>query len=343
MQPLNSDLQSDARPDNDSGWQILIVAEEEDQERLDAFLVRHFPKFSRVKLQRAIASQNVLLENKKAKSSVRIKTGQEVRFLPPEPEPEGSIPEDIPLEILFEDDYLVAINKPPFMVVHPAKGHWSGTMTAALAFHFKQLSSVGGPTRPGIVHRLDRDTSGVILVAKTDQAHVALSSQFEKRTVEKEYFTIVSPAPDHDRDVVDKPIGQHPYQREKKAIRAEHSSSRAASTFYEVIERFKGFATVRVKPKTGRTHQIRVHMAHIGTGVLCDKLYSGRARLTLGDLTRKKSDDQLLLDRQALHALRIKFAHPHTGEQVEIEAPLPDDIQATIAAIREHRGLDAKH
>lgn len=321
----------------DDGWQLLIVADEEDQERVDSFLVRHFSKFSRVKLQRAIASKNVLINDTPVKSSTRIKPGQQVRFLPPLPEPEGSIPEDIPLDILFEDEHLVAINKPALMVVHPAKGHWSGTLTAALSFHFQQLSSVGGPTRPGIVHRLDRDTSGVILVAKTDQAHIALSTQFENRTVEKEYFAVVSPAPDHDRDLIDKPIGAHPYQRDKKAIREGHATSRQASSFYEVIERFQGFASVRVKPKTGRTHQIRVHLAHIGCPVMCDRLYSGRARLVLKDLTRRDGDDEILLERQALHAYRIKFLHPMTEKAIEIVAPLPPDIVRTVAAIRIHR------
>ena len=319
----------------------MTVDKSEQNERLDAFLVRHFSNFSRVKLQRAIASEHVLLNDKKAKSSTRLQSGQLVRFLPPTPDPEGSIPEDIPLDILFEDEHMVAINKPPAMVVHPAKGHWSGTLTAGLAFHFKQLSSIGGPTRPGIVHRLDRDTSGVILVAKTDQAHSALSSQFENRTVAKEYLAIVSPAPDRDRDVIDKPIGAHPYQREKKAIREGHSTSRNAYSQYEVLERFAGFAIVLVKPKTGRTHQIRVHLAHIGTPVLCDRLYSGRAKLSMGELVRGKPnqglEDSILLDRQALHARRISFAHPETGEAMEIEAPVPADIKRTVDALKLHR------
>lgn len=320
-------------------WQTLTVSEEEHLERLDAFLVRHFPKFSRVKLQRAIAAKMVRVDGTQAKSSTRLKREQKVEFLPPPPEPENTIPEDIPLNILYEDEHLVAINKPPSMVVHPAKGHWSGTLTAALAFHFQQLSSIGGATRPGIVHRLDRDTSGVILVAKTDTAHINLASQFEKRVVEKEYFAIVSPSPNHDRDIIDKPIGAHPYQREKKAIRIGHSTSRNASSFYEVIERYQGFASVRVKPKTGRTHQIRVHMAHIGCSVLCDRLYSGRAKLQLQDLTRNKQDQAILLERQALHARNIKFQHPIGGREMSITAPIPDDIQKTEQAIREFRPL----
>ncbi|MDA7903679.1 RluA family pseudouridine synthase [Mariniblastus sp.] len=320
-------------------WQTLTVTEEEHLERLDAFLVRHFPKFSRVKLQRAIAAKQVRVAGNQAKSSTRLKREQKVEFRPPQPEPENTIPEDIPLDILFEDDHLVAINKPPSMVVHPAKGHWSGTLTAALAFHFQQLSSIGGATRPGIVHRLDRDTSGVILVAKSDTAHINLASQFEKRLVEKEYFAIVSPSPNHDRDIIDKPIGAHPYQREKKAIRIGHSTSRNASSFFEVIERFQGFASVRVKPKTGRTHQIRVHMAHIGCSVLCDRLYSGRAKLHLHDLTRKNQDQTILLERQALHARHIKFKHPIEGREMSISAPIPDDIEKTEQAIRELRPL----
>lgn len=320
--------------------QVIVVQSEEDNERLDAFLVRHFAKFSRVKLQRAIAAGKVQVDDRKAKSSTRLRTGQAVSVEMLKEEPVGSLPEDIPIDILYEDESLVAINKPPAMVVHPAKGHWSGTLTAALAFHFQSLSQVGGPTRPGIVHRLDRDTSGVILVAKTDEAHISLASQFENRTVEKEYFTIVSPAPDRDRDVIDKPIGAHPYQREKKAIRIGHSTSRPAQSQYEVTERFKGFGVVLVRPKTGRTHQIRVHMAHIGTPVLCDRLYSGRARLTEADLIRKQdSDSPVLLDRQALHARKITFSHPVRGERIEVQAPLPDDMKKTLAAIREQRAL----
>lgn len=315
----------------------LEVGESEEHERLDSYLVKYFSRFSRVKLQRAIAAKQVLVDGKPAKSSTRLKTGQVVTVEPIQQDVEAPIPEKIDLDILFEDEHLVVINKPPRMVVHPAKGHWSGTLTSALAYHFEQLSSIGGPARPGIVHRLDRDTSGVILIAKTDNAHLSLSRQFEERTVEKEYFAIVSPSPDRDRDLIDKPIGAHPYQREKKAIRGGHSTSRAATTFYEVNERFKGFASVSVRPKTGRTHQIRVHMAHIGTPVLCDALYSGRATITLKDVSRRHGDERQLLTRQALHAHRIRFAHPTSGDSVEVSAELPDDIRETLDMIRKYR------
>jgi 23S rRNA pseudouridine1911/1915/1917 synthase len=223
------------------------------------------------------------------------------------------------------------------MVVHPARGHWTGTLASALAYHFEQLSSVGGPARPGLVHRLDRDTSGVILVAKTDRAHLELTAQFERRTTEKEYVAIVAGVPDRDRDVIDLPIGIHPYQREKMAIRASHPTARNAETFYEVERRFRGFALVRVLPKTGRTHQIRLHLAHIGCPVLCDRQYGGRSQITLGELIHGREDDCVLLARQALHARRLRIKHPETGQPIEFEAPLPDDMTAVLEKIAEFR------
>lgn len=186
------------------------------------------------------------------------------------------------------------------------------------------------------MHRLDRDTSGVILVAKSDQAHAGLGKQFQDRTVEKEYYAIVTPAPDRDRDVIEKPIGDHPYQREKKAIRENHSSSKNAVSMYEVLERANGFGLVSVRPKTGRTHQIRVHMAHVGCPVACDRLYSGRARLTVDDLNRD-GDQTVLMDRQALHARRISFDHPISGDRIELECDLPPDMSTLLDAIRNRK------
>ncbi len=223
------------------------------------------------------------------------------------------------------------------MVVHPAKGHWKGTLTSALQFHFDKLSGAGGPTRPGIVHRLDRDTSGVLVVAKTDQAHYALSEQFEERSTEKEYFAITAGVPDRDRDIIDLPIGIHPYQREKMAIRRDHPTSRPSQTFYEVNERFNGFAALRVVPKTGRTHQIRVHLAHLGCPVLCDKLYGGRAVLAHGEITRDLEDRETILSRQALHAARLALVHPVTKAALEFVAPLPGDMAALLALLRNLR------
>jgi 23S rRNA pseudouridine1911/1915/1917 synthase len=317
--------------------ETIEVGPDGDQMRVDAYLALRYPEISRSRLQAAIRRKQVQIDGVIAKPSSRLTPGQRLEVVLPEPEPACSRPEDIPLDILFEDDWLVAINKPPGMVVHPAKGHWSGTLTAALVHHFAQLSQTGGQNRPGIVHRLDRDTSGVILIAKTDLAHVRLTEQFEERTVHKQYLAIVTPAPDRDRDIVEKPIGVHPYQREKMAIREHHPTSKPATTLYEVIRRFKGLALVRAFPKTGRTHQIRLHMAHVGCPILADKLYGGRSRFLLGELTGRANDTEELLNRQALHAERIEFAHPGSGERIVIEAPIPADIVRTLEMLEQYR------
>jgi 23S rRNA pseudouridine1911/1915/1917 synthase len=310
--------------------------------RIDVFLARQFPDFSRSHLRNAIDAGGVTIGGKVAKAGQRLKGGEQLAITLPDRKHNGPIAEDIPLNILYEDEHLAAVNKPPGMVVHPAKGHWSGTLTSALAFHFQQLSGAGGPTRPGIVHRLDRDTSGVLLVAKTDAAHFALSEQFEARTVEKQYFAIVVGVPDRDRDVIDMPIGAHPYQREKMAIRRDHPSSRPAQTFYEVAERFDGFAALRVAPKTGRTHQIRVHLTAVGCPVLCDKQYGGRSQVTRGEIRRDLNDRDMLLDRQALHAQRLKLRHPVSGEPLELEAPISADLEAVLAELRQYRQTSRK-
>lgn len=319
---------------------LIAVDEPATGTRLDAFLAERLPSYSRVQLRRAIADGGVLVDGLRTKVAYRLRVGQSVSVLLPAVPRGGSEPENIPIDVLYEDDCLIAINKPPGMVVHPARGHWSGTLTAALVHRFQQLSSLGGATRPGIVHRLDRDTSGVIVVAKTDRCHMLLAEQFESRTIEKEYFALVAGVPDRDRDWIEQPIGPHPHHREKMAIRVGHGTSREARTFYEVVERLRGFAAVAVKPKTGRTHQIRVHLAHIGFPVLCDKLYGGRDQITQGELGGGGPAGEVLLDRQALHALRLTLTHPETGIRLELLAPLPDDILRVLDTLRHQR--DAK-
>ncbi|MEX2185638.1 MAG: RluA family pseudouridine synthase [Pirellulales bacterium] len=317
----------------------VIVDEQHALARLDAFLAAKFPQHSRVRMQEAISAGGATIEGRPtSRPAERLKVGQRVTIRLPDAPRTGPVAEDIPLDVLYEDEHLAVVNKPPGMVVHPAKGHWSGTMAGAIQHRFGGMSTVGGPTRPGIVHRLDRDTSGVIVVARHDAAHMKLAAQFEHREVEKEYFAIVAGAPRLDRDLIDRPIGAHPYQREKMAIRTDHPTVREAQTFYEVTERFDALATVRVLPRTGRTHQIRVHLASIGCPVLCDRLYGGRAKLTRGELLRRLDDDTVVLARQALHARRICLVHPATGERMEFVAPLPDDLSAALDAIRQHRG-----
>jgi 23S rRNA pseudouridine1911/1915/1917 synthase len=299
-------------------------------------------------LRRAIDAGHVRLNDRPCKASLRLKAGGQVVVLQLEPPPEGPAPQNIPLDILYEDECVVVVDKPAGMIVHPAKGHWEGTLASALAHHFGVLSGRGGPTRPGIVHRLDRDTSGVIVVAKNDQAHDALSAQFKARQVEKEYLAIVAGVPNLDRDVIDEPIGDHPTHREKKAIRRDSENSREAITMYEVLERFTGYALVRTLPKTGRTHQIRLHLAHIGCPVLCDRLYGGRAsiaeleliprdRIAHDERLKRPEAEQPLLKRHALHARRLAISHPSNGAAMQFEAPLPSDMEHTLAALRRWR------
>jgi 23S rRNA pseudouridine1911/1915/1917 synthase len=316
----------------------LVVDRGEAGWRLDLFLTHHFPDYSRVHLRRVITAGGALVDGSGGKPSYRLHAGQRVSVVLPEIPREAPRPENIPLEILFEDDWLAVVNKPPGMVVHPARGHWSGTLAGALQYHFGgQLSSVGGPTRPGIVHRLDRDTSGAILVAKNDIAHGKLGAQFEERSIEKEYFALVAGSPGRDRDLIDRPIGVHPRHRQKMAIRPDESISRHAVTFYEVLERFDGFAAVTAVPKTGRTHQIRVHLDHAGFPILCDRQYGGRSEITRGEIRRDADDETVLLDRQALHARRLRFSHPQSQKTIEVEAPLPADIAAVLAELRAYR------
>jgi 23S rRNA pseudouridine1911/1915/1917 synthase len=299
-------------------------------------------------VRRAIDAGHVRVDGGACKASLRLRASQQVAVEQLDVPREGPAPQDIPLAILHEDDEMVVVNKPAGMIVHPAKGHWEGTLASALAHHSGRLSGRGGPTRPGIVHRLDRDTSGVIVVAKNDQAHDALASQFKSRQVEKEYLAIVVGVPELDRDLIDEPIGDHPTHRERKAIRRKDPNARPAVTQYEVIERFAGYALVRVLPKTGRTHQIRLHLAHIGHPVLCDRLYGGRAVLReleliprdkIGHDTQEgqAAFGQPLLGRHALHAHRLVFSHPTTGERMEFVAPLAADMERTLAALRKWR------
>ncbi len=326
---MNSSSDDEAAP--------ICVSEEEAGSRLDVFLAQHFPQYSRVKLRQIINAAEARVNDERRKAAYHVRAGDVITIRFPPIERELPQPEDIPLDLLFEDDQIAVINKPHRMVVHPSKGHWQGTLTAALAFHFDQLSRVGGPSRPGIVHRLDRDTSGVIVVAKNDESHLKLSRQFEQRTVEKQYFAIGRGAVDRDRDQITAPIGVHPYQREKMAIRDGHSTSREAESFVEVVERYRGFAVFHVYPKTGRTHQIRVHLAHIGCPVACDPLYSGHREITRGELETGRPGGEIVLARLALHAQRLAIDHPISGQRLQFEAPLPTELTRFVDQLRETR------
>jgi len=327
-------------PTSESRVVELVAKCRLDGMRLDQYLVGVLPDLSRSVVRRVIDGAGVSVNGKPAKPSYRVRHGDRIRVTPPPPSHPDPVPEDIPLDILYEDDYLAVVNKPADMVVHPAKGHWSGTLVNALRFHFDRLSNLNGDYRPGVVHRLDRDTSGVIIIAKQDVAHRDLSMQFETRKIFKEYIALTAGVLDRDSDYIEGRIGHHTHDRIKMTIADDDDEdAKDACSYYEVIERFRGFTFCRVQPRTGRTHQIRVHLASVGCPVLADKVYSGRDALRLSDLAPlpEGTEDEPLLTRQALHAHRLRFRHPTHGNMLEIEAPLPEEFRRTLAALRQHR------
>lgn len=327
--------------------------------RVDHYLVRLFPNYSRAMFQKAIEQHAVTVNGLPVKMSRRLRVNDVISVRLPEV-PDQSLPaEDIPLNIVFEDEHLVVIDKPAGLIVHPGKGNYSGTLAGALQFHFDKLSDVAGKLRPGIVHRLDRDTSGILLVAKDNQVHHRLSGQFERREVRKEYRAITWGVLQRDSDYIETCVRVHPKAREKMMVCEPGGNAREAVTFYEVLERFPKFTYVRLLPRTGRTHQLRVHMQHLRHPIVADRLYGGRESLERTDLDPRAAHTPLpeaieelddsgsieehvvhttestLIARQALHAFRLEFSHPVSGQRLEFEAPLPADMQNTLDALRQ--------
>jgi 23S rRNA pseudouridine1911/1915/1917 synthase len=305
--------------------------------RLDLFVASACSDLSRSRIQKLIAEGAVRLAGSPAKRAHIVRAGEEVEVEVPELRAAAIEPQDIPLSILYEDQYLLAIDKPPGIVVHPSPGHDSGTIVNALLHHVRDLSGIGGERRPGIVHRLDRDTSGVLLVAKTDRAHASLSRQMKKRSLRKEYLALAAGLPRVRKGEVALPIGRDPRDRKKmrafKNVETAPTGAREASTLYEIEREWPalGLTLLRCRLVTGRTHQIRVHLAAAGMPVVGDPVY-GRPRY---DRVRDPELSRRLTEfpRQALHAERIGLRHPETNEDLEIVAPVPADLSALIAAI----------
>jgi 23S rRNA pseudouridine1911/1915/1917 synthase len=295
-----------------------------DGQRLDQYLAAQFPDFSRSLLRKAIDAGTVTVNGLPQKASYKVRNGDAIRVWLPKPRTGRPVPEEIPLDVLYEDEWLALVNKPPDMVVHPAKGNWSGTLANAIAHRFGTVSA-----------------SGVILIAKEEATHRALALQFERRQVFKEYAAITQGVLDRDSDYIEGRIIRHRHDRVKMAVTDddEDEDAKDACSFYEVAERFVGFTFVKVQPKTGRTHQIRVHLASVGCPVLADKAYSGRDQFRLSDLVAgiDPAADEVLLSRQALHAHRLRFRHPQTGVWLEVVAPLPAEFERTLAALRQYR------
>ena len=305
--------------------------------RVDQAVSALFPEHSRSAVQRAVKAGRVTLNGDPVKSGHRLKAGDVLRADPPEPTAPTVPAEDLPLDVLHEDDRLVVLNKAAGMIVHPGRGNPTGTLAAALQHRFDSLSGMAGAHRPGIVHRLDRDTSGVLVVAKDDRAHAALSDQFAARTVKKEYAALVRGLPGFDSDWIETHLRVDPKVRERMRVCEAGGDAREARTFYEVAARFPppagqgtGFAHVRLFPHTGRTHQLRVHMKHLGHAILADHVYGHEKSVTTDELTTGRPGGRGVLRRQALHARRLEFAHPGTGERVAFEAPLPTDMASAL-------------
>ena len=292
---------------------VFKITSGEAGQRLDKFLVERLPKtLSRAYLQKLVRSSDVLVDGVSAKSHHKLKTGEKVEVGIPRMIPTTVVPEDLPLDIVYEDESLLVVNKSGDMVVHPAPGNWSGTLANALAAHCKKLSKVSGPVKPGIVHRIDKGTSGLLVVAKTDEAHRALASQFKNKTSRRVYTAVVRGVVQLDNGIIDLPIGRAVRDRLKMAV--DFNSDKEAVTTYHVVERFKDSTLLELVLKTGRTHQIRVHMSHIGHPLLGDDKYGTRGEFP----------------RPMLHARLLGFTHPVTKKYMEFKSPIPNDIKKLI-------------
>ncbi len=297
----------------------LRASEESKNQRLDAFLASSLDGLTRSQATRLIESGEVAVNGRAVSKSYKLAGGEDIAVTLPEPEPVEAVPQDIPLDVVYEDADVIVVNKPSGMVVHPAPGHPDGTLVNALLYHCAgTLSGIGGALRPGIVHRIDRDTSGLIIAAKNDAAHQYLSAQLADHTLARTYECIVVGKLREDRGTVDAPIARHPADRKRMAVVA---GGREAVTHWEVIARYPGYTHVRCRLETGRTHQIRVHMAYIGHPILGDTVYGAKKEVPG-------------LTGQCLHAVGLRFLHPRTHEVVELSCPLPEEFTRMLQKIR---------
>ncbi len=307
------------------------------ERRVDKYLHSRFNNLSRVMIQNAIKAGAVKVNGKAVKPSFKLSPGDQIDLTLPELPSKEIEPEDIPLDIVFEDDDIIVLNKQADMIVHPARGNTHGTLVNALAYYCDKLSSgLGrGELRPGIVHRLDRNTTGVMVVTKNDIAQWKIAKQFERRQVRKSYLAIVHGNPELRADRISAPLGVHPKIREKYAIRPE--IGKEAITFYEVIESFRGFSFLRMTPKTGRTHQIRVHLSYIKHPIIADDMYGGKLVYPWQLTDSEPAPQDPIIGRCALHASTLEFKHPSTEKIMKFEAPLPEDMQNLLDMLREYR------
>jgi 23S rRNA pseudouridine1911/1915/1917 synthase len=317
----------------------FLVDEDDSGERLDSFLSAQLPELSRSRIQKAIRAGEVTVGGAATlKPAQKVHQGEEIRLAFGPPKPLEIVPEPIPLDIVYEDDQLLVVNKPPGMVVHPAPGHETGTLVHALLAHVKSLSGIGGILRPGIVHRLDAGTSGLLVVAKSDEAHISLSRQLMERSMHRVYCAIVWGELPSATGTIDLPIGRSPRDRKKMTVLAD--GGKEALTTYYVIDTFPPFQYIRLTLGTGRTHQIRVHLSRIGHPVLGDPVYGGRKprRGALPGKAAATAERALrMIDRQALHAEELSFMSPATGKPMTFTAPPPEDFRRVLEFLESAR------
>jgi len=298
----------------------FLIGEDEQEQRIDVFISENIEELSRSYIQKLIAEELIKVNGKKIKANYRLKEDDLIEAIIPDPEPIIIKPENITLEIVYEDNDLLVVNKPVDMVVHPAAGNYSGTLVNALLYHCQDLSGINGKLRPGIVHRIDKDTSGLLVVAKNDVSHQELAQQLKEHSVDRAYLALVHGVITEPGGIIDAPIGRHPNERKKMAVTFKNSKN--AVTKYMVKERFHNHTFAECRLETGRTHQIRVHMAYINHPLVGDPLYGYNKRDNLG------------FQGQALHAYLIGFTHPRTKERLSFQVDLPDYFRAVLENLR---------
>ena len=311
---------------------LFSVNEADTAQRLDAFLVLQSRNLTRSRVQELIRSGFVRVNHHLSKPGYRLKTGDHIEVTLPPPQPLRLDPEPVSFELIYEDPWLIVVNKPPGIVVHPAPGHFTGTLVHGLLQHCTDLSGIGGVMRPGIVHRLDKDTSGLMVVAKNDAAHAYLSAQFKAGKVTKNYVALVHGIVKGGKGEINLPIGRHPVRRKEMSV--QPSKGRVAKTLWEKQEELAGlFSLLSVSPKTGRTHQIRVHLSHLGYPIVGDPVY-GHRRSWWKKRFPEDSGLSGLIERQMLHAGTLGFVHPQGGDYREYTAPLPADMELVMEILR---------
>jgi 23S rRNA pseudouridine1911/1915/1917 synthase len=344
---IDAEIVASPPAEEDGAQQVVLVIKRLlPDRRIDKYLRHRFPDFSRNVIQRLIEEEAVTVNGRPTKSSYHLNPRDRIDIILPPPPTNEIPPEPIPLNVIYEDEHMLVINKQANLLVHPARGNPSGTLVNGLVYYSSSLSTINGQFRPGIVHRLDRNTTGVMVVAKTDTAHWRLAHQFEHRLVQKTYLAIVQGTMELDADVIDVPIGRHPRVREKYAARPE--SGKPAVTTYHVQHQYRGYALLSLLPKTGRTHQLRVHLSMIKHPIAGDTMYGG-STVTLAQLANGQSlprpgqpggdlgPDDIIIDRQALHAAQLQIHHPVSGQPLTLDAPPPPDLQLLLTLLDRYR------